>query len=227
MLLKITRNRTRKVYHVFLFRLYAFGFDEGIIPIVLVNVFALACLPLDVCCVGIEQGTCSTFVSTCWFIPLVDVCKLHSHLPLFKGKEVSIFMDQQDQTQSMGQNQDNQTMNPRKLFVGNLSWNLTSDDLRETFGEFGTVEEAIVLTDKFSGRSKGFGFVTMSTEEEAQAAIEGLHQKEVDGRQIVVNVAQPPRPREERRFNDRGGDRGGDRRGGNRGGYNRGPRRDY
>ena len=135
-----------------------------------------------------------------------------------------------DQNQS---NQGSQSANPKKLFVGNLSWNLTNDDLRELFGEFGTVEEAIVLTDKFSGRSKGFGFVTMSTDEEAQAAVNGLHQKDVDGRSIVVNVAQPPRPREERRFNDRrpsGGSGGGysnNGGGSDRGGYNRGPRRDY
>lgn len=135
--------------------------------------------------------------------------------------------------QGGGQSQD---INPRKLFVGNLSWNLTSEDLQQLFAEFGTVEDAIVLTDKFSGRSKGFGFVTMSTDEEAQAAIEGLHQKDVDGRSMVVNVAQPPKPPGERRFSqnrrpggDRGGDRGGFRggsRGGDRGGY-RGGNRDY
>lgn len=127
-------------------------------------------------------------------------------------------MDQQNQ--NMGA-QSQTAVNPKKLFVGNLSWNLTSDDLRQLFSEFGTVEEATVLTDKFSGRSKGFGFVTMSTEEEAQAAIEGLHEREVDGRQIVVNVAQPPRPREERgNFHRRGGNGGGHFRG-NRGGYDR------
>ena len=134
------------------------------------------------------------------------------------------------------QNNSNQTVNPRKMFVGNLSWNLTSDDLRQLFSEFGTVEDALVLTDKFSGRSKGFGFVTMSTDEEAQAAIDGLNEREVDGRKIVVNVAQPPRPREDRRFgggNDRrgGGSTGGGNfhRGGSsdRGGYNRGSQRDY
>jgi len=141
-------------------------------------------------------------------------------------------MDQQGQSMG-GNSQMSQEVNPRKMFVGNLSWNLTSDDLRQLFAEFGTVEDAVVLTDKFSGRSKGFGFVTMSTEEEAQAAIAGLNEKEVDGRQIVVNVAQPPRPREDRRggFNDRrgGGSSGGyNSRGSNdRGGYNRGPRRDY
>ena len=146
---------------------------------------------------------------------------------------MSIFMDQNS---NMNQGQSSQAVNPKKLFVGNLSWNLTSDDLREIFGEFGTVEEAIVLTDKFSGRSKGFGFVTMSSDEEATAAVDGLNQKDVDGRAMVVNIAQPPKPRTE-------GDRGGhferrstggaggynNNRGGDRGGYNsnRGPRRDY
>lgn len=140
-------------------------------------------------------------------------------------------MDQQ--SQNGGQN--NATVNPRKMFVGNLSWNLTSDDLRQLFAEFGTVEDAVVLTDKFSGRSKGFGFVTMSTEEEAQAAIAALNEKEVDGRNIVVNVAQPPRPRDDRRpgggssFHRGGGSSfgGGHSGGSDRGGYNRGPRRDY
>jgi cold-inducible RNA-binding protein len=112
-------------------------------------------------------------------------------------------------------NGSNQSVNPRKMFVGNLSWNLTTEDLRDLFAEFGTVEDAVVLVNKMNGRSKGFGFVTMSTEEEAEAAIKALHQKNVDGRDLVVNVAQPPRPRE-----DRGGFGGGrrdDRRGG--GGY--------
>jgi cold-inducible RNA-binding protein len=143
-------------------------------------------------------------------------------------------MDQQNQ--GMGNSNPSQEINPRKLFVGNLSWKLTSDDLRQIFSEFGTVEDAIVLTEKFSGRSKGFGFVTMSTDEEAQAAIEGLHEKDVEGRNMVVNVAQPPRPREERRFDDRrggGSSRGGYSNnrssGGDRGGFSNrgGSRRDY
>jgi len=139
-----------------------------------------------------------------------------------------------------GQNQGGGQVNPKKLFIGNLSWNLSLDDLRAEFSKFGTVEDAIILMDKFQ-RSKGFGFVTMSTEEEAQAAIEGLNGVELDGRQIAVNVAQPPRPRDDRHssggYNDRrgGGDRGGYRGGsssrGNGGGYgrsdDRGGRRDY
>ena len=131
------------------------------------------------------------------------------------------------------QQQNNQTVNPRKLFVGNLSWNLSKDDLIRLFSDFGTIEDAIVLTDKYSGRSKGFGFVTMSTEEEANAAIAALHNTDVDGRAIVVNVAQPPRPREDRggsrggyspRSGSTGGSRGGyprNDRGSDRGGYNR------
>lgn len=122
-----------------------------------------------------------------------------------------------DQTQFGGQSSaPSQSVNPRKLFVGNLSWSLSSEDLRQMFAEFGDVEEALVLTDKFTQRSKGFGFVTMATEEAAQAAIDGLNNQDVGGRQIVVNVAQPPRPRE-----DRGGSRGGfgGGRGGDRGGY--------
>lgn len=117
----------------------------------------------------------------------------------------------QDQSQAPAQQAGT---NQKKLFVGNLSWGLTNEDLQQLFAEFGTVEEAFILTDKFSGRSKGFGFVTMSTEEEARAAVAALHEKDIDGRSIVVNVAQPPKPRE-----DWGGGRGGDSRGGSRGGF--------
>lgn len=112
-------------------------------------------------------------------------------------------------------------VDPRKLFVGNLSWNLSGDDLAQEFGAFGQVVEAIVVSDRMTGRSKGFGFVTMSTPEEAQAAIEGLNNKELDGRAIAVNVAQPPRPREQRPGGFGGGNRfqSRDRRDDRRGGY--------
>lgn len=78
----------------------------------------------------------------------------------------------------------------KKLFVGNLSWGISDEQLREAFGALGTVEEAVIITDRQSGRSKGFGFVTMSTEEEAQAAVEGLNGKELDGRAINVSEAR-------------------------------------
>lgn len=84
----------------------------------------------------------------------------------------------------------------KKLFVGNLSWGIDDAKLSEAFAEFGEVVEAKVITDKFSGRSKGFGFVTFANEEDAAKAVEGLNEKEVDGRPITVNVAKPMKPRD-------------------------------
>ena len=97
----------------------------------------------------------------------------------------------------------------KKLYCGNLSYNVSSSDLEKLFSEFGTVGSAEVITDRDTGRSKGFGFVEMGNDAEAQAAIAGLNDKEHDGRPLAVNEA---RPREERR----GGGGGG---GGGRGGY--------
>jgi RNA recognition motif-containing protein len=82
-----------------------------------------------------------------------------------------------------------------KLYVGNLSYSVRDDDLQQHFSEFGAVSSAKVMTDRDSGRSKGFGFVEMGSDEMAQAAIRGLNGKSVDGRALVVNEA---RPREER-----------------------------
>ena len=101
-----------------------------------------------------------------------------------------------------------------KLFVGNLSFNTTENDLQDAFAAFGTVTEANLMVDRMTGRARGFGFVTMSTGEEAQSAIEGMHGRDLDGRSLTVNVA---RPREERAPGGGGRDfRGG---GGNRGRY--------
>ena len=97
-----------------------------------------------------------------------------------------------------------------KLYVGNLSFGVTSEDLHEYFAQAGTVESAKVVEDRDTGRSRGFGFVEMSSAEEAQAAIEQFNNQDFDGRNLVVNEA---RPREE------GGGRGGNRGGGGRGGY--------
>ena len=105
-----------------------------------------------------------------------------------------------------------------KLFVGNLSFNTTENDLQDAFAAYGTVVEANLMMDRATGRPRGFGFVTMSTPEEAQKAIDGLNGKEVDGRALTVNVA---RPREERP----GG--GGERRGGYGGGGRGGGRDRY
>jgi RNA recognition motif-containing protein len=101
-----------------------------------------------------------------------------------------------------------------KLYVGNLSFQTSSDDLQELFAQAGTVESASVVEDRETGRSRGFGFVEMSTNEEGQAAIQQFNGREVGGRALNVNEAKP---RE-----DRGGGGGGNRGGGGgggRGGY--------
>ena len=97
----------------------------------------------------------------------------------------------------------------KKLYVGNLSYDMSQDDLRAMFEEHGTVDSAQIIMDRETGRSKGFGFVEMASEDEAQAAIGALNGKQSGGRTLTVNEA---RPRE-----DRGG--GGGRSGGGRGGY--------
>jgi len=89
----------------------------------------------------------------------------------------------------------NEIMNNTKLFVGNLSFTTTENDLHDAFSEHGTVMEANLMTDRMSGRSRGFAFVTMSTEEEAQKAIQALNGATLDNRALTVNVA---RPREDR-----------------------------
>lgn len=81
----------------------------------------------------------------------------------------------------------------KKLFVGNLPYSATSEQLEEMFKASGKVETANVVTDKFSGRSRGFGFVEMSSDDEAQKAVDELNGKELDGRKIVVNEARPKR----------------------------------
>ena len=84
----------------------------------------------------------------------------------------------------------------KRLYVGNLSYNVTSSDLEQLFNGHGTVQRAEVISDRMTGRSKGFGFVEMETDGEADAAIEALNGKDHDGRVLTVNEA---RPREERR----------------------------
>jgi RNA recognition motif-containing protein len=100
----------------------------------------------------------------------------------------------------------------KKLYVGNLGYGVSSSDLQQLFAGFGTVSSAEVIADRDTGRSKGFGFVEMGSDQEAQAAIQGLNGQEHDGRAMTVNEA---RPREERSGGGRGG-RGGY--GGGRGG---------
>ncbi|MCX6887095.1 MAG: RNA-binding protein [Verrucomicrobiota bacterium] len=118
-----------------------------------------------------------------------------------------------------------------KLFVGNLSFNTTENDLQDAFASHGTVVEANLMTDRATGRPRGFGFVTMSTPEEAQKAIQALNGAQLDGRALTVNEA---RPREERSGGGggggggyRGGSGGGSGGGGGGGGRDRGPRSSY
>ena len=104
-----------------------------------------------------------------------------------------------------------------KLYVGGLSYSTTSETLREYFAQCGTVESASVVTDKFSGQSRGFGFVELSTAEEAQRAIAELNGKDLDGRKLTVNVSNPRAP-----GGGGGGPRGGGRGPGRPGGGGRG-----
>lgn len=99
-----------------------------------------------------------------------------------------------------------------KLFVGGLSWDTTEDKLREFFTQAGTVVSATIITDRYSGKSKGFGFVEMSTQEEAEQAKQKLNGQALDGRNVAVNDARPQAPREDRRFGGDSFNRGGDRR---------------
>jgi RNA recognition motif-containing protein len=111
-----------------------------------------------------------------------------------------------------------------KLFVGNLSFKTTENDLQDAFAAHGTVVEANLMMDRVTGRPRGFAFVTMSTPEEAQKAITALNGKEMDGRALTVNIA---RPREERPAGGGGGRRGGYAgRGGGGGGRDRDRSRD-
>jgi RNA recognition motif-containing protein len=87
-----------------------------------------------------------------------------------------------------------------KIYAGNLSYNVSDEDLRAAFAQFGTVDSADVIMDRSSGRSKGFGFVEMSDASEAKAAIEGLNGKDLDGRSLNVNEARPKTDRPQRSF---------------------------
>jgi len=102
-----------------------------------------------------------------------------------------------------------------KIFVGGLNWDATDDDLRETFGECGSITDAVIVNDRDTGRSRGFGFVTYSSDEEAKAAVEKFDGQDFMGRKLTVNEA---RQREERGDGGGGGGGGGGRGGGGGGG---------
>ncbi len=108
----------------------------------------------------------------------------------------------------------------KKLYVGNLSYEVSSSDLEQLLSQHGTVESAEIISDRMTGRSKGFGFVEMGSEQEAQTAISALNGEEYQGRNITVNEAKPRESRS-------GGDRGGYGGGGGGGGKGRGDRGGY
>ncbi len=97
----------------------------------------------------------------------------------------------------------------KKLYVGNLAYRVSSSDLEQMFSQYGSVESAEVISDRDTGRSKGFGFVEMSSEHEARAAIDALHDQEHDGRRLTVNEARPREPRAGGGGGGSGGWRGG------------------
>jgi cold-inducible RNA-binding protein len=78
-----------------------------------------------------------------------------------------------------------------KLYIGNLSWSTSQEELQSAFEQYGTVTDVVVMKDKFTGRSRGFGFVTMGSAAEGQAAIQGMHGKPIGGRNLTVNEARP------------------------------------
>ncbi len=104
-------------------------------------------------------------------------------------------------------------MDKKKLYVGNLPWSMTNDSLKELFSAYGEIVEAVIIMDRYSGRSKGFGFVTFANEADAEKAAAEMNDKEIETRKIVVNVAKP---REER-----------PRTGGGGGGFRRDFRKSY
>lgn len=87
-----------------------------------------------------------------------------------------------------------------KIYVGNLNYNTTEDELRNTFSEYGTIESVNIITDRFSGQSKGFGFIEMSNSDEAKQAIDGMDQQELGGRSLKVNEAKEKSNNNRRNF---------------------------
>jgi len=113
-------------------------------------------------------------------------------------------------------------MENSKLYVGNLPFASTAQDLEALFGQVGTVSVVEIIFDKFTGRSRGFAFVTMANAEEAQKGVEKFHGHELEGRALAVNIARPREERAPRSFGDGGGGGGGGYRGGGGGRGGRG-----
>lgn len=99
-----------------------------------------------------------------------------------------------------------------KLYVGNLSYNTTDNDLRELFAQAGEIQQITLVTDKFTGQPKGFGFVQMVNQVDAEKAIRMFNDQELDGRRLIVNIARPREERGSGGYRQGGGNRGGSRR---------------
>jgi cold-inducible RNA-binding protein len=159
--------------------------------------------------VQVGQKNCPLlFVFLFAIIPLLTVFSLVECI----GRLTSFFVSFPKKLQ---QRKERQSMAAVKLYVGNLPWSATSDQLQQMFAQAGVVVSAQVVTDKFTGRSRGFAFVEMADEAAAQAAITQLNNTAMDGRNIVVNIAKPPEERPERRnfrpdrrYDNRGGGQG-------------------
>ncbi len=117
----------------------------------------------------------------------------------------------------------------KKLYVGSLPYSITEDELRELFSSYGQVDSVRIITDKFTGQSKGFGFVEMANAEDAKKAIDGVNGKQMGGRTLIVNDARPEQKRERFFGGSQGGGGGGGGRWGDEGGGGRSrhSRRDY
>jgi len=115
--------------------------------------------------------------------------------------------------------QDSQEVNNSKVYVGNLPYGVDEGQLREMCAEFGEIKYVKVIVDRRTNRSKGFGFVEFDSAEAAQACIDALHGTSMEDRELTVNIARPPQPRDSYRGGGGGGSRGGYGGGGSRGGY--------
>ena len=102
--------------------------------------------------------------------------------------------------QGVDMHNDNPQVNPKKLFIGSLPFSATEEQLRDLFSPHGDIIDLKIIIDRYTGQSKGIAFIEYSTAEQAEAAISAVHESEMDGRKLVVNVARPPRPRQDRGF---------------------------
>jgi cold-inducible RNA-binding protein len=142
-------------------------------------------------------------------IPSESSLAFLSHIPAYWAAITALFTSGPKRDDRVVMPSFRRLMVGKKLYVGNLTYQVSNSDLEQMFAEFGSVQSAQIISDRATGQSKGFGFVEMSSDDEAQAAIRGLHDQEHNGRRLTVNEAKPREP---------GGGGGGGRGGGGYGG---------